>query len=842
MELKEYQEATLDSFRRWKEALDAANLTMKDLKARDDVDEDFIRNLHYPEVAWDNLAEIGAIAETAGDYVKRFNAKDEPIPHVCFKIPTGGGKTLLAVSALERLNEQNGFVLWIIPTKVIYKQTKDALKNRGHPYRQALERASGGRFKLLEKDDVFTSADIEHHLCVMLLMAPSANRRDDPEDFLLMNRDSGRYRTFFPDADNLSGNTDYITEHGLELSDGKLIKHSLSNVLKIIRPVVILDEAHMVYGSKRRRKEEREREEKTYVEFVNRLNPSLVIELSATPNKKISNLLVDITGLDLKKEEMVKLPINVTSLPGDWFDILEKAQRKLDYLNTEAQSLQMAEDRYIRPIAVVIVERTGEKKRDGHYIHSEDVREHLVQKLGVLPEQVAVQSTDLKELDGEELLSKSSQIRWIITKNALKEGWDCPFAYLLVMFDKSKTQQAITQYVGRVMRQPNARLTGREALDQCYVYCWNVDVGTAVVQVKKGLEREGLEELSCEVLGSSLSGYHYTETKEVKRRDTFVDQTIFLPRVLHISKGRWEELDYKRHILSAIKWEAIELNLPGRLFSAQAVSQTVKVDLDGKEPIKTEREIYIDKTIKYSRFARSLSNIIPNPWQAIRLVKQSISRYTDEEIYDHHSYLVSMLRKQISREIEKQAQQIFKKKLKKQEIRFDLETDQPNYELVESYTVLGNSEDPPLKRQYGSSLQLSLFEPVFERDLSPTLEIPFARYLDEHKALQWWHKVADKQKKDYYLKGWKVGRIFPDFIAMSKEKDGEYYLLIYETKGEHLRNPDAEYKSLVLETLQEAFNCGTMTVRDGTMKGVFRMVFSEEEFPAALAELGDDWT
>ena len=68
------------------------------------------------------------------------------------------------------------------------------------------------------------------------------------------------------------------------------------------------------------------------------------------------------------------------------------------------------------------------------------------------------------------------KVRWIITKSALMEGWDCPFAYLLVMLDNTQAQRAITQLVGRVMRQPHAQRTGNESLDQCYVYCNNVEV------------------------------------------------------------------------------------------------------------------------------------------------------------------------------------------------------------------------------------------------------------------------------------------------------------------------------------------------------------------------------
>ena len=95
------------------------------------------------------------IAGSAGEYVDRTDDANRPIPHICFKVPTGGGKTLLAAAALERAPWQTGLVLWIVPSKAIYAQTKAALWNKEHPYRQMLRRASAGRIKVLEKDTPF---------------------------------------------------------------------------------------------------------------------------------------------------------------------------------------------------------------------------------------------------------------------------------------------------------------------------------------------------------------------------------------------------------------------------------------------------------------------------------------------------------------------------------------------------------------------------------------------------------------------------------------------------------------------------------------------------------------
>ena len=130
-------------------------------------------------------------------------------------------------------------------------------------------------------------------------------------------------------------------------------------------------------------------------------------------------------------------------------------------------------------------------------------------------------------------------------------------------------------------------------------------------------------------------------------------------------------------------------------------------------------------------------------------------------------------------------------------------------------------------------LQLSLFEPIFDRDYNE-LERKFAFYLDEQKALQWWHRVAVRQHGEYYLRGWRRDKVWPDFVAMGGEKDGKPSVLVFETKGEHLKgNDDTEYKERLFAALEETFNAGKMTIQNGPAKGVFRLVFDKEGFPDA---------
>ncbi len=567
--------------------------------------------LDFPRKTWNELAEVGKVADSR--YAARNDDRERPIPHVCFKVPTGGGKTLLAAEALGRIQYPRGLVLWIVPTRAIYRQTKDALWNREHPYRQRLERASGGRVKLLEKDDRFQPADVANYLCVMLLMFPAANRQRGKE-FLRFFRDSGRYNAFFPNSDHALYDAKLLRKYpDLDAQDGP-VKQSLFNVIKMQRPVIILDEAHKAYGKKPKGAED-------FAKSINRLNPRLALEFSATPNANISNLLVDITGVELKAEEMIKMPVQVISrMKSDWQDTLSAAELELSKIDEAAKRLRQQEDRYIRPIAVVRVERTGRDQRDGNRVHAEDVREYLMRNLGVPRKAIRVKSAENDELGREDLLAETSEVRWIITKAALMEGWDCPFAYLLVLLDNTRSQTALTQLVGRILRQPHARLTGVEALDRSYVYCWNLDVLRAVDQVRQGLQDEGLTGLMDQV--ESMEAVDPSRRQiSIPRREPFRGLDIKIPKVLHRSRQGWRKLDHLQDILAEVNWDEVRLPPIQQYTHEPPYMHRAEVDVDRESPWYSAKEdLEIDKTPRVSWFTRRLSDVVPNPWRAAQFV------------------------------------------------------------------------------------------------------------------------------------------------------------------------------------------------------------------------------
>lgn len=503
MEFKDYQDdvlvkldAFLDELRTQKEnAIEVEELKLANPKLKIPI-PDFCGD------AWEQQGAKGLLPKIRENipYSPRFDGVGRQVPNLTLKIPTGGGKTLLAAASVSKvygryLSSNKGLVLWIVPNEAIYSQTKRQLANREHPFRQILDRASAGRTKILEKDDPLNKQDLDNHLCVMLLMLQSANR--ETKETLRLFRDRGNVHGFFPLEDDFQAHYSllqaipnlscYNGQDGAQM--GSIIHDSLGNVLRLIRPVVVIDEGHKAFSQKA-------------LDTVYGFNPSFVLELSATPKDKpkdtpptYSNWLVDVRGSDLAKEEMIKLPINLKVKAGDdWRDCLRESLEHLNKLQADADKLLSNTATYIRPILLVQVERTGKDQREAGFIHSEDAKEFLL-TAGLTEREIAIKTSeinDLKTPENQDLLSPTNAIRVIITKQALQEGWDCPFAYVLCSLSASSNLSAMTQLVGRILRQPYAVKTNAEALDQCYVFCHHASTKEVVAGIKDSLEKDGM--------------------------------------------------------------------------------------------------------------------------------------------------------------------------------------------------------------------------------------------------------------------------------------------------------------------------------------------------------------
>ena len=817
MILKEYQERTLETVREFLSEL--ARWQAKDAEAR----------RHDPDWGSDWVEKAWRKTVAGRPYHPRLNGLGEHLPAFCLKIPTGGGKTLLATRVIDLVSghfrqSRRGLVLWIVPTTQIYNQTLEALKDRDHPYRQQLDLSSGQRTRIFEKAAAFGPRDVAENLCILLLMLPSANRQT--KETLRMFRDSGGFDRFFPSDDDHASHARLLDETpNLDTFEqaagfwGRHVKTSLGNTVRLLRPLIILDEGHKAYSVNAKA---------TLEDF----NPCIIVELSATPPKG-ANVLVEISGRDLHAEEMIKLDLHIhNKASGDWRDALLASIEHRERLEEEARRQEAESGAYIRPICVIQVERTGKQQRKPGYVHTDDVREYLLQHAGISQEHIAVKTSakdELKEIDDiGGLMSRKCPIRFIITKQALQEGWDCPFAYILTILSNPSSKTGITQLVGRILRQPYARKTGVPWLDESYVFCFSRRGRELLEEVRKGFGLEGLQGLEGRVVSNGASA-RPTQKLVTRQRATYraAARDLVLPAFMIRDVDGWRLVHYEADILSRVPWDDIDLSALVNLGLGERDNRDIRLRANltggapvpeaevtnGDDPGNVEASADADPSdgldpVDYYFAASHILDLVPNPWRGRELAKRTfeslLERYPAKRVAANHVFILEEMRRQIEIERDRLSRNVFRALLESGTMRLlvvaeDLGFTRLPTELDVPKAKLANRED-------GSPYQRNLFDITTEDDLNQ-FENKVATYLDQQARLFFWYR--NRARKDYYVQGWKPRRIYADFIVTlqddgPKADDGFDQVFVVETKGIHLKaSEDTEYKRSVFDICSE---------------------------------------
>lgn len=791
MKLKEYQERALTEVKNFLEQLSVWRGKMR-------VDEEWLGD--YAEKAWDK-SNVGRT------YLKKKDGLGHPLPVFCLQIPTGGGKTLLAVKTVDLVQSiyrqrQTGLVVWIVPTQQIYQQTLKRLQDRDDPYRQHLDLVSAGKTSIVEKMDGFNPQDIEEKLVVLMLMLPSASRAN--KEALRMFKDSGAFQAFFPPEDDKQGHENLLKAipnlDTFEKEDaywGRQVKTSLGNTIRLLEPLVILDEGHKAYSEQAQ-------------DTLRNLNPCMIVGLSATPPRE-SNKLVVISGTQLHQEEMIKLDLIVNNRAStNWRDTILAAMARREGLEEKAREYQAKTDVYIRPICLVQVERTGKEQRDAKFIHSEQVREYLIGQ-GVQPDWIAVKSAEIDELkdfdDIGGLLARDCPIRYIITKHALQEGWDCSFAYVLAILTNPHSKTALTQLVGRILRQPYARKTHIPALDESYVYCFQrVNL---MEEIRKGFGREGLKDMEGRIATDSKD-LGEIETRRVGPREKFESAAtnMVLPAFV-IREGKdWRLVSYEEDILSRVPWQEADLSplyeLPLGLEERRNIELRAGLDEELTALMSHPGGLSGGAlNIDCAYAAGHLLDTVPNPWVGYefvdRVFREILQRKKGEEklVANNLVYILEELRKRLESERDRLAQSVFDRMLDDDKMRFMVVMNDLGMNRLPKSIEIPRQLVKATRRS-GDQFELNLFDPLPADSLN-SLEHEVASFLDEQSQLYFWYRNIPHL--GYYVQGWQKSRIYADFIFTTKaESEGEKdyrKVFVVETKGKHLQNENTEYKRSV---------------------------------------------
>ncbi|TWI01784.1 type III restriction enzyme [Luteimonas cucumeris] len=393
------------------------------------------------------------------------------VPYVCLRIPTGGGKTVMGAHIIQAagralLDREFPLVMWMVPTTQIKTQTLEAFRDPRHPYRQELDDAFDGQVAVFDVADFaqIRPADIGTKVCIVIATVAALR---------VENQDGRKVYEYHEDLEpHFAGSTrqlDYL-EKG---ADGKALA-SFANLLKLHGSLVIMDEAHNATTPL------------SYTVYE-RLGPRVVVELTATPDVASSNVLVSVSAFELKAENMIKFPVVLKEHKDDWHSAVGSAVARRKSL----AKIALDEPEYIRPILLI----QAESSRGVATV--EEVKRHLMETDGVKAEAIAIATGDQREIDGVDLFAKDCPIEVIITKQALKEGWDCSFAYVFCSVAQVKSDKDIQQLLGRVLRMPYAVRRRQEAMNKAYAHVVTDDFGKAAGELTQSLINIGFNPMEA---------------------------------------------------------------------------------------------------------------------------------------------------------------------------------------------------------------------------------------------------------------------------------------------------------------------------------------------------------
>lgn len=218
--------------------------------------------------------------------------------------------------------------------------------------------------------------------------------------------------------------------------------------------------------------------------MLQNLNPSFILDLTATPKDK-SNIISFVNALELKREHMVKLPVIVYN-HHDKNEVINSAlhlQRQLELLAVQEEK---EGGKYIRPIVLF----QAQPRTKDENIDFKKLKEKLL-SLGIPEEQIKIKTAEIDELKGIDLMAKGCKVKYIITVNALKEGWDCPFAYILASLADKSSAVDVEQILGRVLRQPHVMRHKNFQLNLSYVLTASSKFHETLQNIVNGLQNAG---------------------------------------------------------------------------------------------------------------------------------------------------------------------------------------------------------------------------------------------------------------------------------------------------------------------------------------------------------------
>ncbi|MEA2099235.1 MAG: DEAD/DEAH box helicase family protein [Campylobacterota bacterium] len=725
---------------------------------------------------------------------------------IIFQSPTGSGKTFMMSHYIEETikefpNDDICF-LWIsIGTGMLHQQSYYSLKKsfNGFPDVYLLENEFHGGRASIEKNEV------------VIVNWDKLNQRDketgDWKNSLMKDSETYNFRDIVQNTRDLG--------------------------TKII---MIIDESHTNANSQRA------------LELRDEIiKADITIEMSATPVISQFDAIVKVNPQDVIDEGMIKKEIIVN----DGLEIYKTDEiTSQDLILTTAYSkrfdltkLYEKNDLDINPLCLIQIPNGSESKEKQDSIEEFLAKNNITQENGKLAIWLSEDKINLDMLNDNE-----SKVDFLIFKQAIATGWDCPRAHVLVKFRTKGSETLEIQTVGRILRMPEGEHYEDDNLNKAFLYIdtnefnvKNEDYNPNIIKSIYSTRKEIYSDIKLK--SYYLNRIDYGDIT----RNIYSDLEQVFCRFFDVKVGKYEFFDENKRIIS--EKITLEKSTLENEFILDEHLNTKEFDEFYKKTIKSNKNIKIkysqsdyDKLILYI-ITKNLNGFAPvrsvSPvWMSIRkwfkLYLGIDPRFTENGLIKIRDIILS--NSEVFEKLIKDVTHRYKSTKKKEiEKRVDeIEEWDESWEI--SYKRFFNEES---YKKY--EFKLSLYEPCYlKKKLDSKIELDFLEFLEKNKdkVLWWWQNGSEHMALNFGIKYNTKSTFQPDFIVMLK--DGR--LGIFDTKASGYQEDDNKLKGEALHQYIKEENSkgkklfGGLVIKDGAH---FRI--NQKEKYQSFKDSFEDW-
>jgi type III restriction enzyme len=656
------------------------------------------------------------------DSVKALLSKDGTQKVCVFQAPTGSGKTLMTAKFIEEiikeLPDEDLCFVWVTVGKGnLHLQSKHALEKiyAGAPRVSLVEQEfTGGRQRIVRNEIVVVNW----------------------EKLRTKDRATGDWKNIL-------------------MKDGEKInfRDVLTRTREQRKIVLIIDESHIGATAERTN------------ELRDEIDADVILEMSATP--KIEPNLMDVTrgtakGVLVESKDVIDAGIikkeliineNIDKICKSESDsqevVLESAYQK----RIQLKKLFEKRGSNINPLVLIQIPtaEAGKEKIEAvkAFLASKNITEQN-RKLAIwLAEQKSETLDWVAEPDNE--------VEFLIFKQAIDTGWDCPRAHILVKFRESHSETFEIQTVGRILRMPELKHYPDEALNTGYIYTnvqsiivkkeeYNPNIIKHLRASRKDCYRDiklpsyyksrvdygditssfdpVFEQVACDYFGIKNAEFFEQNKKAVEKKGPVLDLQKYQQEIIQDAKVETKSFDELEGLIDSE--QKARLTIAGNDLQA-LFEQVIKNNLGSFRNIK--RSVPKVKTTIYVWFQKYLGS---KDWLEETMMAQKIFVHNGNRPF---------FERILSKAVEEY------KPLREREIVKRDEASEQFYDFDILTEAFYNQHIDELVR-----VKKYVYEPCYLSIARTNPEIAFENFLEDkvnNKSIIWWWKNGEN-KKDYF--------------------------------------------------------------------------------------------